>query len=169
MNQKNGRATEPIWGNQNRLCPGSAKHSGFFVRCFGIILLPWLLLNLIRVPTAPAAGYMCLAAAVAFFITLIYHWLAVIWPVHCTEISFRDKGITQFFGKQSANWNYHYFSGWAMVGVEFEGRSFFVLLLQGRSRIVAFAIPDTDIRDRLVEILHAKSIPQSPDLKPPWE
>ncbi len=151
------------------LLPRLVKALWFFVRCFAIFLIPWLLLRLFRVPTAPAVGYVCLAVAGAFLITLFYQWLANVWPVHCTEISFRDNGITQFFGKQTADWNYHQFSGWGIVEKEFEGRTFSILLLQGRSRIVALAIPDTDIRDRLVQILHDKKIPQLPDLKPPWE
>lgn len=141
----------------------------FFARCFGILFIPWLLLRLFHVPTAPAVGYLCLVVVVASLITLFYHWLATIWPVHCTEISFRDNGITQFFGKQTADWSYRHFSGWAIIDRKFEERVFFILLLQGRYRIFALAVPDTDIRDRLVQILHDKKIPQSTELKAPWE
>jgi hypothetical protein len=151
------------------LLPRLVKALYFFSRCFAIFYIPWLLLRLLRVPTASAVSYVSLAAAVAFLITLVYNWLATIRPAHCTEISFRDNGITQFFGKQTVDWHYHHFSGWAMLEKEFEGCTFFVLLLQGRSRILSFAIPDSNIRDRLVQILHHKKIPQSSDLKPPWE
>ena len=141
----------------------------FFARCFAIFFIPWLLLRLLGVPTAEPAAYLCLAILVTLFITLIYHWLATIWPVHCTEISLRDNGITQFFGKQTADWNYHQFSGWAIIERQYERQSVFILLLQGRSRIISFAVPDTDICDRLARLLHDKSIPHAPDLKPPWE
>jgi hypothetical protein len=141
----------------------------FFARCIGIFSIPWLLLVLFQVPTAPVPEYLCLVTAIALFLTLIYHWLATIWPVHCTEISFRDNGITQFFGKQTADWNYHQFSGWAMIEKQFERQPIFILLLQGRSRIVSFAIPDFNIRDRIAQLLRDKKISYAPDLKPPWE
>jgi hypothetical protein len=156
------------------LLPRLGKALWFFVRCFGIILLPWFLLSLFRVPTAPAAGYSCLAAAVSFFITLIYHWLASIWPVHCTEISFRERGITQFFGKQTMDRNYRDLTGWAVVEKQFEGRVLHIVLLQGRTwrgrtYVQEFALPDTNTRDRLVQLLNDKHIPQSSDLKLSWE
>jgi hypothetical protein len=156
------------------LLPRLGKALWFFVRCFGIILLPWLFLSLFRVPTAPAAGYSCLAAAVSVFITLIYHWWATIWPVHGTEISFRERGITQFFGKQTLDLNYADCFGWTVVERQFEGRTLHILLLQGRTwrghtHVWEFALPDTNIRDRLVQIFHDKQIPQSPALKPSWE
>ena len=156
------------------LLPRLGKAMWFFVRCFGIILLPWLLLSLFRVPTAPTAGYICLAAAVSIFITLIYHWLATIWPVHGTEISFRERGITQFFGKQTMDLNYADCFGWTVAERQFEGRILHILLLQsrtwrGRTHVWEFALPDTNIRDRLMQIFHDKQIPQSPALKPSWE
>ena len=146
----------------------------FFVRCFGVFFIPWLLLHFLRVPTAPAVSYLCLVATVAFLITLVYDWLATIWPVHCTEISFRDNGITQFFGKQTADWNYSHFSGWVMIERHFQGRILHILLLKGcnykgRSYVRAFALPDTVIRDRLDQLLHNQKIPQISDLKPPWD
>jgi len=141
----------------------------FFTRCFAICFIPWLLLRLLDVPTAQAGLFLCLTILVSLFITLIYNWLLTIWPVHCTEISFRDSGVTQFFGKQTADWNYHRFSGWAIIERQFERQRIFILLLQGPSTIISFAIPDTDICDRLRFLLHDKSIPHAPDLKPPWE
>jgi hypothetical protein len=157
------------WAKSKPLFNRLGKAFWFFARCFGIFSIPWLLLLLFQVPTAPVPEYLSLVTAIALFLTLIYHWLAMIWPVHCTEISFRENGITQFFGKQTVDWNYHHFSGWTLVQKDFEGKVFFILLLLGRSRIVAFAIPDTQIRDQLVQILQNKNIPQSPDLKLPWE
>jgi hypothetical protein len=141
----------------------------FFARWFVVFLIPWLLLRLLGVPTAGTTPFLCLVILVALFFTWIFHWLTAIWPVHCTEISFRDNGITQFFGKQTADWNYHHFSGWAMIERQFEGQSILILLLKGRFGITSFAIPDIAIRDQLTRLLHDKSIPHAPDLKPPWE
>ena len=145
-----------------------AKALWFFVRCFGIIILPWFLLRFFRLPTAPAASYLCLATAVTLFFTLL-HWLKALWPVHATEISFLDTGITQFFGKQTLDRTYHDISGWAVIERPFEGRVLHILLLKGRTRVTAFALPDTDTRDRLVKIFHDKMIPQSPEISAPWE
>jgi hypothetical protein len=141
----------------------------FFARCFAIFFIPWLLLRLLDVPTAEPAAYVCLAILVTLFITLIYHWFATIWPVYCTEISFRDNGITRFFGKQTADWNYHQFSNWAIVERRYERQSVLILLLKGRSGIISFAIPDIGIRDQLARLLHDKGISHTPELKPPWE
>jgi hypothetical protein len=146
-----------------------AKAIWFFIRCFGIIILPWFILRLCRVPTAPTFDYVCLSTAVAFFITLIYHWLATIWPVHATIISFRDRGITQFFGKQTWDLNYHDLSGWAVIERQFEGRVVHILLLKRGARIIELALPDPNTRDRLVQIFYDKQILHSPDLIPSWE
>jgi hypothetical protein len=146
-----------------------AKALWFFTRCFGIIILPWFILRLCRVPTAPTFDYICLSSAVAFFITLIYHWLATIWPVHATVISFRNRGITQFFGKQTRDLNYHDLSGWTVVERQFEGRALHILLLKRRTQIIELALPDSNTRDRIVQIFHDKQISHSPDLIPSWE
>lgn len=146
-----------------------AKALWFFIRCFGIIILPWFILRLCRVPTTPTVDYVCLSTAVAFLITLIYHWLANIWPVHTTEISFRDRGITQFFGKQTRDLNYHDLSGWAVIERQFEGRVVHILLLKRGARIIELALPDPNTRDRLVQIFYDKQILHSPDLIPSWE
>jgi hypothetical protein len=150
------------------LLPRFAKALWFFIRCFGVILLPWLLLQLFQLPTISIAGFLWLVIPVALFFTSL-HWLNATYPVHPTEISFRDKGITQFFGKQTWDLNYADFSGWAVVERQFEGRVLHILLLQGRSRVFEFALPDTTTRDRLEQLFHDKQIPPSPDLKPSWE
>lgn len=151
------------------LLPRLVKALGFFARCFGIFFVPWLLLWVLGVPTADPVPFLVLTILAALFITWIYHWLATVRPVHCTEISFRDNGITQFFGKQTADWNYHQFSGWAIVERQFEGQAILILLLKGRSRMVSFAIPDVAIGDQLARLLHDKSISHTKELKPPWE
>ena len=148
--------------------PRLAKAFWFFVRCFGVILLPWLLLQLFQLPTISTAGFLWLVIPVVLFFTSL-HWLNATYPVQPTEISFRDKGITRFFGKQTWDLNYADFSGWALVERQFEGRVLRILLLQGRTRVIAFALPDSSTLDRLVEILHDKRLPQLPDLKPAWE
>lgn len=141
----------------------------FFTRCFAIISIPWLLLRLLDVPTAEPVAFMCLDGFVSLFITWIFHWLATVWPVHCTEISFRDNGITQFFGKQEFDWNYHQFSSWAIIERQYERRPLFILLLQGTYGITSFAIADIAICDQLAQLLHDKGVPHIPDLRPPWE
>ena len=150
------------------LFPRLARAFWFSVRCFGIIILPWFVLLLCGVPTPPAVQYLSLALAVTLSFTLL-HWLNAAHPVHATEISFRDNGITQFFGKQTIDWNYNQFSGWEVVERQFEGRFLHILLLQSRTGVKSAALPDTNIRDRLVQIFHAKKIPQFPDLRPSWE
>ena len=150
------------------LVPRLAKALWFFVCCFGVILLPWLVLQLFQLPTISIAGFLWLVIPVALFFTSL-HWLNAIWPVHTTEISFRDKGVTQFFGKQTRDLNYADFSGWTVVERQFEERILHILLLQGRTRVIAFALPDSSTRNRLVQLLHDKRIPHSPDLKPSWE
>ena len=154
--------SKPLW-------PRLIKTLWFFARCFAIFFIPWLFLRLFNVPTAEPTPFLCVTVLGTIFITLIYSWLATIWPVHCTEISFRDNGITQFFGKQAADWNYHDISGWAIIERQFVGRAIFILLLQGRSRIISFAIPDANIREKLARLLPDKGIPHARDLKPPWE
>jgi hypothetical protein len=111
------------------LLPRLAKVLWFCVRCLGIIIIPWFVLLLCGVPTAPAAAYISLAAVASFFFTSL-HWLSASHPVHSTEISFRANGITQFFGRQIMDLNYGQFSGWAVVERQFEGRVLFILLLQ---------------------------------------
>jgi hypothetical protein len=150
------------------LLPRLAKALWFFVRCFGLFLLPWLLLQLFQLPTITATGFLWLCIPITLFFTSL-HWLNAAYPVHTTEISCRDNGITQFFGKQTADWNYHQFSGWAVIERQFEGSIIHIMVLKGSRRVLAFALPDTSIRDRLVELFHGKKIPQSPDLKPSWE
>ena len=145
-----------------------AKALWFYVRCFGIILSPWLLLHLFQLPTISVTGFLWLAIPVALFFTSLY-WLHATYPVHPTEISFRDNGITQFFGKQTWDINYAEFSGWAVVERQFEGRVLHILLVQGRTRVIVFALPESGTRDRLVQLLQDKKLQQLPDLKPAWE
>ncbi len=150
------------------LFPRLAGAFWFCVRCLAIIILPWLVLLLCGVPTAPAVEYLSLGLAVTLFFTSL-HWLNAAYPVHASEISLRDNGITQFFGKQTMDWNYDQFSGWAVVEKQFEGRVLLFLLLQSRTGVRTSALPDSNIRDRLVQILHDKKIPQVPALRPSWE
>jgi len=150
------------------LFPRFARALWFFGRCFGIIILPWFILFLCGVPTSPAVEYVSLALAVTLFFTSL-HWLNAAHPVHATEISFRDNGITQFFGKQTMDHNYGLFSGWAIVERQCEGRVLQILLLRWPYGVRAFALSDTNTRNRLVQIFHDKKIPQVPDLRPSWE
>jgi hypothetical protein len=150
------------------LLPRLAKALWFFVRCFGIILLPWLLLQFFQLPTMSVAGFLGLSIPVTFFFASLY-WLYATYPAHSREISFRDKGITVSNGKQTADWNYHDCSGWAVIERQFEGRTLYILLLKRRAYVGAYAIPDMNTRDQLVQICNDKKIQQLPDLKPSWE
>jgi hypothetical protein len=150
------------------LLPRLAKALWFFVRCFGIILLPWLLLHLFQLPTIPASGFLWLSIPVTLFFTSL-RWLNATYPARATEVSFRDHGITQLSGKQTRDLNYRDCSGWDVVERQFEERVLHILLLQWRTYVVEVALPDINTRDRLVQIFHDKQIPQSPDLRPSWE
>ncbi|MCX6903488.1 MAG: hypothetical protein NTW03_08425 [Verrucomicrobia bacterium] len=150
------------------LLPRLARALWFLARCFVILFLPWLLLRLFRVPTAPAAEYFWLSTGVTFFFTCL-HWLFATYPARATTMSFRENGVTQLSGKQTRDLSYRDCSGWEMVERQFEGRVLHILLLQWRNYVTEVALPDTGIRDRLVQLFHDKRIPQSPGLKPSWE
>lgn len=150
------------------LLPRFARALWFFVRCFGAFLVPWLLLQLFQIPTLSVAGFLWLVTPASTFFTLL-HWLNATHPVRPSEISFRDKGITQCFGKQTWDSNYTDFLGWAVAERQFTGRILYILLLKGRNRNFEFALPDTSTRDRLAQLLRDKQIPHSPGLKPSWE
>src|ERR1017187_271600 len=124
------------------LLPRLAKALWFFIRCLGIICLPWLLLRFFQLPTASTVGFLCLSIPATCFFTLLY-WLYTTYPARPTEISFRERGISLFSGKQFADLSYQGFSGWAVVERQFEGSALHILLLQRRARILAYALPDS--------------------------
>ncbi len=150
------------------LLPRFAKALWFFVRCFGFIILPWLLLNLFQLPTVSVAGFLGLSIPVTLFFTSL-HWLNTIHPARATEITFRENGITQLSGKQTRDLNYGDCSCWDVVERPFEQRVLHILLLQWRTYVVEVALPDINTRDRLVKLFHDKRIPQTSNLKPSWE
>jgi hypothetical protein len=145
-----------------------ARAFWFCIRCFGIFIIPWFILLVCRVPTSPAAEYVSLALACTLFFTLL-HWLLAAHPVHVTEISFRDNGLTQLFAKQTTDQNYDAFSGWEIIDRQYEGHTLPILLLRWRHGVRALALPDTNIRGRLVQILNDKKIPHIPKLRPSWD
>lgn len=154
------------------LFPRLAKALWFFLRCFSIFVIPWLLFSFVQLRTIPAF-FLCASVfgmlLIAFVITFFYHWLATIWPVFSKTISVRDKAFTVTNGKQTWDLSYADFAGWAVVERQFEGHILHILLLQRGSRVFEFALPDTVTRDQLAQLLHDKLIPHSPDLKPSWE
>lgn len=150
-----------------------ARSLWFSARCVGVIILPWLALRFCGLPTSPPFEYLLLAVIATFFFTAL-HWLYAAYPVHATEISFRDNGFSQFFGNQTHNWDYHRLSGWTVVERVFEGRVLLILLLQSatwqaRTYVISLALPDANIRDQVTQILHDKKIPHAADLRPSWE
>ncbi|HXI82475.1 MAG TPA: hypothetical protein VNL17_00120 [Verrucomicrobiae bacterium] len=150
------------------LLPRLAKTAWFFARCFGFIILPWLLLHLFQLDTIPAAAFLCLSIPITSFFTWL-HWLNVTHPARCNEISFRERGISLFSGKQFGDLSYQSLSGWTVVERQFEGSMLHLLLLRGRTRILALALPDFNTRERVEKLLQGKKVPPLPDLKPPWE
>ncbi len=152
----------------------------FFGRCLGFFLFPWLLLWLfLPIPTAPVDRLLSLpvdrllSLGVILFCALLltaYHWLSVIDPPLHAKISFRDDGITLTAGSgQTATGSYRDCCGWAVIEREFNGRILHFLLLKGWTVVSAFALPDADVRDRVVQILRDKQVPHVPDLKPSRE
>jgi hypothetical protein len=150
------------------LLPRLAKALWFFVRCFGVFLFPWLLLHLLQLPTISIAGFLWLVIPVTMFFTSL-HWLNATHPARATEISFRDHGITQLSGKQTRDVNYHDCSGWNVVERPFNERVLMILLLQWRGYVIEVTLPDTNTRDRLIQLVRDKHIPHAPVLKPSWE
>jgi hypothetical protein len=150
------------------LAPRVLSAFWFFLRSFVIILLPWLLLGLLDLPASSTAAYLGVDLVVSCFFTYL-HWLNRIWPVHTTEISIRERGITQNFGKQVWDRTYHEITAWRIIERSFENRPLHILLLEAHKRITAIALPDATFRDRMAEMLNAKHIQRSDDLNPPWE
>ena len=143
-----------------------AKSAWFYLRCFCIILLPWLLLQAFQQPTAPAPGFLILATLTSLFFTAI-HWMNTTYPAYASKICLRANGVTCLFGRQWVDWNYSHFSGWKILERRFDERKFFILLLQSPSRVNLFAIPDAEIRDQVIQILTDKLIPQNQEIVPP--
>ncbi len=153
--------------------PRFCKVLWFSARCMGFFLLPWLLLYLFQLPTTSLCEFLGVCIPVTFFFTVLY-WANLTNPTRCSEITVLPNGIKQLSGKQTCNWSYRDFSGWCVVERIFEGRVLYILLLKRPTLkrpayVVAFALPDISTRDRFVQILQVKKIPQLPDLNPPWE
>lgn len=145
-----------------------AKALRFFACCFGIFCVLWLIVCLFRLPTTPAACYFPGLIAVALFLAWL-HWMSATRPVPLTRISFRDHGITRWYGRQSADMCYRDCSGWDVVERQHEGRPLHVMLLRWRTHVIEVAMPDASTRDRVEQILEARGIPHGSDLKPSWE
>ena len=141
-----------------------------FSRCISIVMLPWLLLRAFQLPTISVAGYVGLSVSFALWVTWL-RWFSLNHPVFVAEISFREKGISRFQGKQTADWKYQDFSGWCVIERSFEGSDLSILLLKqnGSGSVREFALPDNDTRVQTVKLLNEKNVPQTPDLMPSWE
>ena len=144
------------------------------VPCLALILLPWLFsLGPLQVVTV-SIRILIETSVLAIFITMV-HWFHVIHPVPAnSEISFRERGITQRFpSRQVRDWSYRQFSGWTIIEREFKGRILQILVLKravkGLEYNEAFALPDDSVRDQVAKILNDKQVPQASDVKPSWE
>ena len=142
----------------------------YFFRCFAIVMLPWLLLRTFQLPTLSVAGYVGLSVSFALWFTCL-RWISFNHPVYIAEISFREKGISRFQGKQTADRKYQEFSGWCVIERLFEGSTLSILLLkqQVSGSVRAFALPDSDTRVQAEKLLNKNEVPQSSDLMPAWE
>lgn len=140
-----------------------------FARWFGGFTVPWLLLRLFGVPAESAVCYLSAVTVSSLLLTFV-HWGYATYPGRTTKIAFRDRGITQDISDfQTWDFGYRACRGWTVVERLFEGRLLRILLIQLRWGVVDFALPDTDTRDRVTQLLRDKQIPQTPALRPPWE
>jgi hypothetical protein len=146
----------------------SGREAWFFIRCVAAIFAPWLLMKVFGIEPPPTIGYAVLATVVSLFFTWV-HWMSVVWPVHATEITLRDGGITRFFGKQIADWAWADFAGWSIVERSFEDRPLHILLLKHKETLMAMALPDLGARHSVIEVLTAKGIPRMEGVEVPWE
>jgi len=147
------------------LLPRIASECGFFALCAAIPITPWLLLRAFGIPTASVREYLALSGAVALLFTLV-HWLLKLFPVGPSRISFRLRGITSDNGKQWFYWHYRELSGWAVTERPFEGRVLHFLLVNGRSGMGVFALPDKQTCDQAVQLLRDQQIPEDSGLRP---
>lgn len=150
------------------LLPRLAKALWFFVRCFGIFLLPWFVLRLLQLSDSSTAEYLWLIIPVSLFFTSLY-WGNATHPARATKVTFRDNGITQLSGKQTWDLSYHDISAWTVIDRPFEGHLLHILLWQQSNHVTAVALPNINAQERLVHLLTTKGIQPSPDLAPPWE
>jgi hypothetical protein len=141
----------------------------FFARCTGLLVLPWLALRVLQVPTQSAVAYLSSAGLVSLFFTLVY-WAERRRPVHVTKISLRKNGITQHFGKQVLDHSYSDLSGWNIIERQFHERVLHILLVQRKRwrKPSAIALAGGETRDALSRILSEKSVPDA-RLRAPWE
>ena len=154
--------------------PRLLKNFWFFIRCLGVICLPWLFLWLVGWPHMPVVSYLWMAIPISVWFTF-FNWLGFAYPVLATtRISFLQSGVSQFHGKQTFNWKYQNLFGWDVIKPQYGGRALLILLLRSRTHkgqpyVVALALPDADTRDQAVKLLGEKQVPHAPDLTPPWE
>ncbi|HEV2694404.1 MAG TPA: hypothetical protein VG347_16040 [Verrucomicrobiae bacterium] len=149
------------------------KASWFAARCLGVFSIPWLLLQAFQLPTLSLVGFLVVCLPVTFFFTVLY-WSCAVHPERVTKITVLANGFTVLSGLQTWSHSYLDITGWATVDREFEGRTLHILLLRklnykGIAYTRSMAMPDGPTRERFVQILCAKKVPELPGLKPEWE
>ena len=77
--------------------------------------------------------------------------------------------MIQDFGKQTLVAKYTEISRWATIERPFAGRVLHIALLKRRDRVIAIALPNSEIRDRLAQLLRDKLVLETSDLQPSWE
>jgi len=151
----------------SRCFPVSPKHYGLVSAVLASLFFPGLSCCFVEC-SLPLLWSTSRSPWLSRFFTLL-HWLNALYPSRISEVSLRDHGVTRSFGKQTMEWDFHRLSGWSVVERQFERRVLLVLLLQLRFGLTEIALTDTNLRDRVVQIFHAKRIPEIPHLRPTWE
>lgn len=150
------------------LLPRLGRAAWFFTRCICVFVIPWLLLNYSNLDDKSALGFICLVLVVGLFFTLL-HWLYSKYPERITKVSFSSRGIMQLSGKQTFSFGYRDFSAWNVIERHFDGSVLLILLLQHPKFVFRVSLPNTETRDRLMQLLETKNLPHSSSLAPPWE
>jgi len=145
-----------------------AKAIRFFVCFFGFFFIPWLALNYFLDWGASASAFLAVLIPVSLFFTLL-HWLSAYCSARVSHITVFSDSIHELSGKQMRDLSFEDSSGWSVVEREFEGRILHILLMQRPKWVHEVALPDINTRDRFVQMLNEKKIPQVSNLKPSWE
>jgi hypothetical protein len=163
--------------------PRLGRELRFFVRGFTVILCVWISAWLLQsclyhFPQQDRAFLLIFATIGSFLSAIVLtlvHGIRVTHPVNSgVKICFRDRDFSRD-GCKIPRWDcsYRRLCGWAVIEREFQGRALHILLLklrpEPRASDIALALPDAAVRDRVIQILGDKQIPQITDLKPSWE
>jgi hypothetical protein len=145
-----------------------AKAIRFGACVFGFFFIPWLALNYLSSIGQPFISFLSALIPATLFFTLVY-WLYSIHPARVGHITVYKNGIHELSGKQTRSFSFGDFIGWQIVEREFQGQLFHIVLLPRAKWVFEVAFPDSGTRDRFIQILNEKKIPELSTLKPSWE